>query len=279
MSERPLTGYDNRDATSGQRDQEVFLYDGAAGKLICASCNPTGARPSGRQGPPGVPGALVDDTENWKNRWYAANIPGWTNVDNQHALYQSRYLSDSGRLFFNSSDALLPADSNGTEDVYQYEPLGIGSCEAETATYSPVSGGCVDLISSGTSDKESAFVDASASGEDVFFLSSAKLGPADVDTALDLYDARVGGGAAPPVEPVECSGDACQLPAVPPNDQTPGSLTFNGAGNVLECPKGQLPKNGKCLKQKGKRKHKKHHKRKSKKSHRRAFSHNRGGQK
>ena len=37
-------------------------------------------------------------------------------------LYQSRYLSNEGRLFFNSADALVPHDSNGREDVYEYEP-------------------------------------------------------------------------------------------------------------------------------------------------------------
>ncbi|MFZ1925460.1 MAG: hypothetical protein WAU42_04880, partial [Solirubrobacteraceae bacterium] len=51
MSQRSLTGYDNRDAISGQADQEVYLYDrlgdGGEGKLVCASCNPTGARPHG----------------------------------------------------------------------------------------------------------------------------------------------------------------------------------------------------------------------------------------
>ena len=38
MSQRPLTGYDNRDAATGQPDQEVFLYDaaanGGAGELV-----------------------------------------------------------------------------------------------------------------------------------------------------------------------------------------------------------------------------------------------------
>ncbi len=47
MSNSPLTGYDNRDAVSGQRDEEVFLYDAASNHLVCASCNPTGARPVG----------------------------------------------------------------------------------------------------------------------------------------------------------------------------------------------------------------------------------------
>ena len=65
----------------------------------------------------------------WFERWLAANRPG---LDRRRArvraLYQSRYLSDSGRLFFDSSDALVPQDANGTEDVYEYEPAGVGSC-------------------------------------------------------------------------------------------------------------------------------------------------------
>ena len=51
MSERSLTGYDNADANSGQPDEEVFLFDaqadGGAGRVVCASCNPSGARPVG----------------------------------------------------------------------------------------------------------------------------------------------------------------------------------------------------------------------------------------
>ena len=51
MSERSLTGYSNRDVRSGVADEEVFLYDAASnggeGELVCASCDPTGARPHG----------------------------------------------------------------------------------------------------------------------------------------------------------------------------------------------------------------------------------------
>ncbi len=71
-----------------------------------------------------------------------------------------------------------------------------------------------------------------------------------------------------PAKPVECLGDACQPPATPPNDQTPGSLTFEGAGNPKECPAGRQLKQGKCVKQKAKKKHqKKHTKHHKKKSH------------
>ena len=52
MSDRSLTGYDNRDAASGQPDTEVFLYDEATGQLKCVSCNPTGARSGGSLRPP-----------------------------------------------------------------------------------------------------------------------------------------------------------------------------------------------------------------------------------
>lgn len=45
MSSRGLTGYDNRDAVSGERDEEVYLYDARSGRVVCASCDPTGARP------------------------------------------------------------------------------------------------------------------------------------------------------------------------------------------------------------------------------------------
>jgi DNA-binding beta-propeller fold protein YncE len=281
MSRRPLTGYDNRDARSGVRDEEVFLYDSQTERLVCASCNPTGARPSGAFDPSeGAIGPLVDRNGAWGGTWLAASLPGWTKVDDAHALYQPRYLSDSGRLFFNAADALAPNDSNGTVDVYQYEPpVGAGqppsdTCNTASPGYSPASAGCIDLISSGTSREESAFMDASETGDDAFFLTSAQLTPRDFDTALDLYDARVGGGEPQPVSPVECSGDACQQPAVPPNDATPGSLTFNGPGNLRQCPTGKRPKNGKCVKRKATKKHKhRHHKR-----GRRRANANRGGQ-
>jgi hypothetical protein len=241
MSQRSLTGYDNRDAVSGQPDEEVFLYDASAeggkGKLVCASCNPTGARPAGVLDQSDFPGMLVDRLGNWHGLWLAASVPGWTRWNLGAALYQSRYLSDSGRLFFNAADALVPGDSNGSEDVYQYEPPGVGGCTGASPTFGRSSGGCVDLISSGTSGEESAFLDASESGNDVFFLSSAGLASQDVDSAIDVYDAHVCSAESPcppppPPPPPACEGDACQSPVSAPDDPTPGSLTFHGPGNL-----------------------------------------------
>jgi hypothetical protein len=274
MSKRPLTGYDNRDARTGQPDYEVYLYhapDLGEPSLVCPSCNPTGSRPRGidyfRQG------SLVNLEGLNFTGLVAANIPGWTEIFvAPGSRYQPRYLSDSGRLFFNSADALAPADTNGTLDVYQYEPLvddpeapANDTCSATSRQFTPASAGCTTLISAGTSRGESIFLDASESGDDVFFLTSAQLSKRDTDTAVDLYDARVGGGEGETIEPIECAGDACQQPAVPPNDPTPGSLTFSGAGNLTECPKGKVKRSGKCVAAKKSKKHK-HHKN-SKKRH------------
>ncbi len=134
MSERSLTGYDNRDAQSGQPDEEVYLYDAAAGRLLCASCN-AGGEGSAWQRPHGVldtefsgegVGLLVDRPQILKERWLAGSLPGWAynfnGSSSPAALYEPRYLSDSGRLFFNSPDALVAQDTNGKEDVYEYEP-------------------------------------------------------------------------------------------------------------------------------------------------------------
>ncbi len=243
MSQRSLTGYDNRDAVSGQPDQEVYLYDrlgnGGEGKLVCASCNPTGARPHGVEIVPNAH-SLINEEDIWSGgTWLAAAIPGWTPFALDQTLYQSRYLSDSGRLFFNSADALVPRDSNGMTDVYEYEPpQGEGqpasnNCSVASPNYSHSSDGCVDLISPGNSAEESEFLDASESGDDVFFLTGAQLVPADVDSANDIYDARVGGAVSEAVKPPACEGDACQNPVSAPEDPTPGSLTFQGPGNPL----------------------------------------------
>ena len=252
MSNRSLTGYDNEDQSSqskGERlDEEVFLFDASAAPgtrpLVCASCNPTGARPVGmldageEQASALSPleegrGLLVDRrfifTLNRKaaDHWLAGSLPGWTSLTLQYAPYQSRYLSNEGRLFFNSADALAPLakptksavvfgkqQNIGIENVYEYEPAGLGGCAS--------AGGCVAPISSGTSEHESAFLDASENGNDVFFITAARLAPQDVDGINDVYDAHV------------CEASAPCLPAPPPasvpcDEETPGSPACRGS--------------------------------------------------
>ncbi len=233
MSNRSLTGYDNRDIHSGARDEEVYLYNSTSKNLVCVSCNPTGERPNGVSFAQ-FDSHLAGGVRVWPpGGSFAANVPGWVPFELGFAQYQPRYLDETGRMFFNSSDGLVPRDTNGTEDVYEYEPAGVGSCRVGGPGYVVAEGGCLGLVSSGESSEESAFLDASESGDDVFFLTKAQLSKRDTDTALDIYDARVGGIEPPESKPVECLGDACQSPVTPPESLTPSSLTAGGPGNVL----------------------------------------------
>jgi DNA-binding beta-propeller fold protein YncE len=234
MSDRELTGYDNVDTASqakGAHDEEVFLYDATTGSLVCASCNPSGHAPNGvfdtNTGGEGV-GLAVDRPEIWNERWLAASLPGWTlyGYDPPMTEHQSRYLSNNGRLFFNSADALVAEDREptreetvdgqavqvGVENVYEYEPEGRGSCMQ--------AGGCVALISSGTSQHESAFMDAGEGGDDVFFETQAKLVAQDTEPSAEVYDAAVcGTGESRPCLPAKeppakgCTGEECRGPA------------------------------------------------------------------
>ncbi len=278
MSERSLTGYDNIDANSGQPDEEVYLYDADTGRLVCASCDPSGARPDGvldlLHNTEFEKTLLVDPEGDWtysENRWLAGNIPGWS--DEGAPTYQSRYLLDGGRLFFMSPDALVPQDTNGLEDVYEYEPIGVGGCTVGGATFSARSGGCVDLISSGQSSSESAFYDASETGDDVFFITTARLSSEDYDTSYDMYDAHVCSASVPcttsPVSPPPCSsGDSCKAaPSPQPAIFGPApSATFSGIGNVIEEAKAVKPVKHKIKAKPKPKRHSEHKKRRGKKA-------------
>jgi hypothetical protein len=180
-----LTGYDNSLQGSGGLVQEIFLYGAAAKQLVCASCNPSGEAPT----------------------------PATSNV----VLPYDRSLSDGGRLFFDTEEALVPSDTNGQYDIYEYED------------------GQPQLISSGTSPVESKFAGASESGDDAFFFSHQQLVPQDTQEEVQvIYDARVDGGLPAVSSPPACTtADACRAAASPQPSiyGAPSSQTFAGVGN------------------------------------------------
>ncbi len=263
MSDRSLTGYENRDANpaaKGARDEEVYLYNAATKLTVCASCNPSGDRPRGvldtQNAGEGL-GLLVDRPEDWvlsasaaapTAHWLAASLPGWTPLGNEsaaEALRPPRYLSDSGRLFFDAADPLVKVEGAptrpelvggeptqvGVENVYEYEPGGLGSCASER--------GCVALASSGSSEQESAFVDASVSGEDAFFVTARQLVAQDHDTNFDLYDARVCTSGSPCItsegaasRPCESTSSCRIADPPPPPPGSAGTSAVSSGGNV-----------------------------------------------
>jgi hypothetical protein len=200
LSNVNVTGFD------AQGQSEIYMYS-PGGVVSCLSCNP-----SGRLTPPGS-GAVLPTSGS--------------------ATFALRDVSaDGSRVFFETKESLVPADQNGQSDVYEWERAGAGSCTRPA--------GCLFVISGGSSTQNSFFVDASETGEDVFFTSRADLVPADRTDGYDLWDARVG-ATQPSAEPV-CSGTGCQgVPPAPPIFSTPSSVTFAGTGNFEAQKPGSKP--------------------------------------
>lgn len=252
-SVRSLTGFDNRrvDGAACEKNRvyeqvlsacnEVYLYDAGTDKLVCASCDPTGGRPTA--------GARIMDSEAG-----AVKAGGSWEAGTE---YLPRNLSADGRrLFFETADGLVAGDHNGKQDIYEWEQAGTGGCASLSAGVNVATGGCISLISSGTNSTDSAFLDASPSGNDVFFETAAQLVGQDHDQQLDVYDARVGGAVAE-APTTACTGSGCQgIPPAPPSFATPSSLTFNGIGNFpllnratlrsSRCKHGFVKKHNKC---------------------------------
>jgi hypothetical protein len=203
------------------------------GRLLCVSCDPTGAAPSDD--------ALLED------------IRG--SLDLRNTMIAN--LADDGNVvFFQSFDRLLPEDANEAEDIYEWKADGEGTCGRAA--------GCLALISSGQGESPSALYAMSADGNDVFFTTQEKLVGADVTGSPSIYDARVGGGIPEPAPREPCQGDACQ-----PQGSEPPSLPTPMTGGVGEepevpatrkpCAKGKHRVKGRCLALK--HKHRRRHRR------------------
>lgn len=269
MSRASLTGYDNGQLGSSMCSEgfkqipcpEFFLYNAdealSSTNPVCVSCNPSGAVASAE--------ARLAHGESE----VAQEGPEWS-------AHLTRNLSAGGdRVFFETTESLVPADVNGVGDVYEWERERIGSCPAGD-------GHCLYLISTGTAHAKSFFGDASASGEDVFFFTRQPLVGQDNDLNFDVYDARVDGGiSAQNPRIVHCEGEECK----PPSSRSfvfaaPGSGALAGAGNLapplspvvtvppkkIRCVKGRKLSHGKCVKVKSKKRSRGKRKAKAKKT-------------
>jgi hypothetical protein len=234
--------------------EEIYRFDASTQTVSCISCNPSGAAPRG-------PATLSDVQPTY--------LPA-----NKGAVSKVRNLSlDGKRIVFETYDSLVAADTNGVEDVYEWEESTGGAC---TGVGQQEADGCLYLISTGTSPVPSHLLGASATGDDIFFFTAQPLVAQDQDELTDVYDARVNGGIAAQnqIPPIPCGSEAaCQAPpAGAASTNTPGSSLFTGPGNpkVKSCKKGFVHKTGRCVK----KKQKKHgRKKKTKRGGRRSVHH------
>lgn len=154
--------------------QAIYLYDDEAKTLRCASCRSDGEA------------SQADSSLDAPVLYFSSTSP-------------HRNITDDGRIFFNSSDHLLPADIGAGTDVYEY------------------SQGKLSLLTPGSGDDEAWVGESTDNGSDVFIFTRQRLKPSDADAdQIDVYDARVNGGFPdPPLPPDPCEDESCQGPAAP----------------------------------------------------------------
>lgn len=186
-----LTGTDNGGFA------QYYRYDDRDGSVTCISCAPSGPTPA-----PALPGLAAN----------AHSVEA-----NFHAL-----TADGDSIFFSTPNALVPGDTNGTYDIYEWHD------------------GEVHLITSGTFDyagQQPVLIGVTPSGRDLFFTDFEKHTPEVQESASTLYDARIGGGfQSPPTPAAPCaSEEACHgTPGTSLPSFTPASDSPAGGGNVVE---------------------------------------------
>ncbi len=173
---------------AGERCRQIYVYDASSGLISCVTCV-AGAPESG-------------DANLFGNSDRRRPVVDPPNSAVIAPLDLPRNLSADGRrVFFETARPLVTGDQNNAIDVYEWEDTDLDGA------------GELHLISPGRGTDASKFLDASLSGDDVFFTSRSRLVGIDSDDQVDLYDARVGGGFAaqnPTPAPPPCEGEACQ---------------------------------------------------------------------
>lgn len=217
-SDSRLTAYDN------EGHAELYRYDMISNTISCVSCSPVGLPPNDEHGP------VFRTSFQQEPQGTAEQFGGLS--------------EDGSTVFFASTNRLLPAAVNATApevenpiyDIYEWHE------------------GVLSLISTGTSTSSDFLLGASPSGSDVYFLTASQLVPQDGDHAADIYDARVGGGFAPPsvTPPCESLAMCRSMPATPPTTVTPATIAVKSEGNAAIVE--PMPAKGKAVKPKSKAK-------------------------
>jgi hypothetical protein len=221
MTKSTLTGYDAKNTKT------VYSYNAGTNALRCASCNPAGTPPVG---------------------------------DTVSVAEAGPFMANDGRTFFATKESLVPQDTNGLRDIYEYVD---GRAQLiSTGTGDRESTGGLEVISIFFGNLQTSLEAVSRDGTDVYFSTFESLVPEDKNGSfLKIYDARTGGGFAsdPDLAPCaaadECHGTGTQAPA-------PARIaTGVGLGQTGNLPAQKKKKSKKKKKKKNKRHSRKHSKR------------------
>jgi hypothetical protein len=216
-----LTSYDNR----GFR--EMYTYNAETEHITCASCNPTGAPPTG----------------------------------DVVASQGGRFMANDGRAFFTTPDALVPRDRDGRIlDVYEYvngQPQLISSgLGARDYT------GGSEILNLLIKPQHTGLEAVSRDGQDVYFSTFDTLVSQDNNGEfVKFYDARTGGGFLNDPEPAPCAAaDEChgEGASAPPPAVTATGVSLGAGGNVKSPSKAKHKKSKHAKHKKAKHGHRHH---------------------
>jgi hypothetical protein len=221
-----LTGF----KTEGH--QEAYVYNAEDEKMICVSCGCMSCGPSKE-----LPSSAEEDDAQLIDR-----------TTHNESVFQDPspplISADGTRVVFDTTLSLVPQDTNGTTDVYQWTMLGADRCTTASPAYREVNEGCIYLLSSGLGEEGTGveeekgvfdgthLVGATEELRDIYIQNSEPLLPG-LDNASHLYDVRVEGGfpySAPVArgcEPGACKSSGGELGLV----AAPGSEAVGGPGN------------------------------------------------
>ncbi|HTT94813.1 MAG TPA: hypothetical protein VMF55_09075 [Solirubrobacterales bacterium] len=233
-----LAGSDNSECAVAVGGNEAhhcpqfYRYYAPTGELDCISCDPTGVQAVG------APSLMSENI--------GVNA---TFANGRKALLPANLSADGKAVFFQTPQALVAGDTNGVggcspgglatlygalpcQDVYEWEAASPSNASCREAE---ANGGCLFLLSTGQEATPSFFGGADETGSNAFIFTKAQLVPVDTAGAMDIYDARVGGGLAsqhPPAS-AQCNGEACQgsYGSTPPVS-APSTEVLRGPGNI-----------------------------------------------
>jgi hypothetical protein len=205
-----LAGYDTFGPTCDEgrpgNCREAYIYDLSSGSLTCVSCNPSGAPPLANTALYEVPLTVG---------LFASPTPPLLS-------------EDGSRAFFQTAEALVPQDTNGVRDVYEWENGHIYLISSGQGGEYGTSGNS----SGGISTLGSTLAGANSNGDEVFFTTTDRLVPQDEEDSRAIYDARVDGGFPYTPPGHGCDSGQCQGPqTLAPVFAPPASSTFVGVGN------------------------------------------------
>jgi hypothetical protein len=216
MTRSPITAYDNEDFLM------MYRFNAATRSIICVSCRVDGEPPT-------------------------TDAKGSVN---------GLFLTNDGRTFFSTTEAMVDRDTDGVSSAYEYVD------------------GRPQLISSGTEGEEGTefepigLLGVTADGVNAFFTTTQTLTPQDENGAFyKIYDARSQGGFPyePPPAPCaaadECHGEGAPTPA-PPRIGSSADLGDRGNFSNKEKKKGKKKHRKKRHKKRGHRKSPKRHEQK-----------------